>query len=266
LAISRELEAAIQLTLDRAKKELAIARGVITVTPRFLLADMALFGLLDEVEDSSAVAEYLLDTDFAHRAAPHARIAYEAAQQALILATEADYSSAGARVVIYFRKKDRNLMRRVNGGVPESIMKADAWYEDRLLSLRKLWELHWPDAGMVFEEARRVVDKLPRKPGNWMGEDPAQVLESRYALLASALGNPAPLRVTAVTTDAYSALSRSSHLAPEFPELLLKTKAGELAFRALKRDRTAGRSAVVAGITAAAGEAMLAAAYRASAT
>jgi hypothetical protein len=260
------LEEAIQLTLDRAKEKLATARGVITVTPRFLLADMALFGLLDEVEDSIAVAEHLLDTDFAHRAAPHARIAYEAAQQALILATEEDYASAGARVIIYFRRKDRDLMRRADGGVPESIEKADAWYQDRLLNLCKLWELHWPDAGVAFEEARRAVDKLPRKPDNWIGAYPAQVLDGRYALLASALGNPAPLRVTAVTADAYSALSRSSHLSPEFPELLLKTKAGELAFRALKRDRTASRTALVAGITAAAGEAMLAAAYRASAT
>lgn len=257
---------AIQLTLERVKKELAIARSAIAVTPRCLLADMALFGLLDEVEDSIAVTEHLLRNDFAHRAAPHVRIAYEAAQHALILATEENYASAGVRVIIYFYRKERALVARANGGGAESATRAGTWYDDRLRDLRGLWELHWPDAGPVFDDAQRIVENLPRRPDNWIGAEPTKILESRYALLARALGGSAPLRVATITADAYSALSRRSHLSPEFPEMLLQTKAGELAFRPVNRDRTASRNAVISGITAAAAEAMLAAAYRVSAT
>jgi len=49
-------EVAIQFTPDCAKRELATARGAIKVTGRFFLADMALFGLLDEVAVSITVS------------------------------------------------------------------------------------------------------------------------------------------------------------------------------------------------------------------
>lgn len=251
------------LTLESAKLGLAEARGRIVVAPRVMLADMALFGLLDDVHESIAVAELVLETKFYYRAAGLIRTAYEAGQQAMVLATEEDYSASGAAMLIYFKKKDLAIAKLAKAGLHDSaIAESEAEYEKGLAGLRSLWIDHWPPAEQIFDEARFRVEALPPKPDNWLGKDMPSQVEQSYGRLTARLGGSAPDGVRATTRGAFAALSLGAHLRPELPEAVLKNAAGELTFRPRPRNRERVRTSLIAGATAAVGEAMLAAAYR----
>jgi len=220
---------------------------------------MALLGFLDEVEESAHVASVILDSSLPHRAAPHVRNAFEAAQHALILATEEDYPLAGARVWVYYYRRDSEIIER--DGKHE---RASDWYERKLAEMTTLWNQFCAGQGRLIEEARELVDKQPRRPDNWCGFAPAKELAARYEIIAKALGGSPPAGVSEATNGAFAALSRGTHPRIPNPAAVVRRGDGTIELLPEQRDDDGARQSVSAGLSSAVMEAMLAAVYRAA--
>src|SRR5712671_2765753 len=77
-----------------------------------LLPDLALIGLVDDTIDAAETALDLLEGARPYRAYAMVRVAFEAAQRLLVLATSDDYLHLGTRAWLYYQGKDEALRQR----------------------------------------------------------------------------------------------------------------------------------------------------------
>ncbi len=205
-------------------------------------------------------------SDFPHRASPHVRAAFEAGQNSLILVTESNYALAGAKVWVHSYVRERRMGERY-GDHPEPEtheLKPAEMFDRKLTELQRLCEKLAPGSGAIVPEARKVVETQPKRPDNWMGRDPSKLLPQRYDLLAQALRMQAPANIDGVTAAAYSALSRDTHLKVLTPSAVVRRSDGSIGFKPPSMGPDHTRIRLLAGLTSAVWEAVLAASYRAT--
>jgi hypothetical protein len=171
-----------------------------------LPADLTLLGLLDELREAAFSAIQLCHLLEQQAAFPLARLAFEAAQRIIVLATEDDYARVGARAWLYYLRKDMKIVQ-----FARDAEASREWYGRRMGELLHIWSLHNPTAEAVFREANEQLDAFQKRgPDNFMGEELGQVVADRYAKLAIGSGR-SPAELKELNRGIYAGLSRESH-------------------------------------------------------
>ena len=119
------------ITAPKALSELDTALATFRLEPRTIVADLVLLGLALEVQAQSRAALTLAKARQPQCAMSNARVAFEAAQQAVVLAAHPDYALVGTRAWVYFARKDREF-----GTVARSPGEAQSAYSEQLASMR----------------------------------------------------------------------------------------------------------------------------------
>jgi hypothetical protein len=140
---------------------------------RTLVPDLALLGLSDDLVDSSEAALEVLAGSHPYRAYMMARVAFEAAQRLLVLATAGDFIRLATRAWLFYQEKDGNLEGRA-GSEPSTSAK------DQILSL---WEKYYADARALVEEECHFLERTQR-PDNFLRRNLAAEVETAYVTLA----------------------------------------------------------------------------------
>jgi hypothetical protein len=83
-----------------------------------------MLGLAADVLETAEAVHHTAETGLPHKAFSNARLAFEAAQNLLVLATHEDYQHAGTRAWVYFEHKTASwratAARKREGGEPVS--------------------------------------------------------------------------------------------------------------------------------------------------
>jgi hypothetical protein len=166
-----------------------------------LVPDLALTGLVLDILDAALTGLDLLNSDRPYRAYSMVRIAFEATQRLLVLATSRNYVALGTRAWLYYRRKDTRLTTD-----PESILGPQ---EEQLVTL---WATHFPTAVDLVQQETDALHRL-RGPDNFLGRDMAEAVNEAYAAFASELGSSVPENSADINRAIYRSLSRDSHAA-----------------------------------------------------
>ena len=256
------------MDLEKAIKELQIAQANLKYLPDTLVADIVLMGLTSEVIENALVVDLLAQTPIPHRAFSNARTAFEAAQQATVLATNEDYSLAGARAWIYFRRKDRDWLKLAkpdDSGIttPDD---AEKWFQKQITKMADIWNSIAPGNGQTLFKAKEILDSQPRRPDNWLGKNMAHLQVDAYAkfadMLGGTMGNDSNDSVE-INRSIYSMLSREAHAGIRFdPVHIMKNKDNSLDVYYEPRDKELNSRSVSVSAAISAHEAMMALVYR----
>ncbi|OGU10273.1 MAG: hypothetical protein A2075_21745 [Geobacteraceae bacterium GWC2_58_44] len=179
-------------------KELRTLHGFRAET---LAPDLAFIGLVDDVIDATEEALDLVAGPRPHRAYAMVRVAFEAAQRLIVLATSDDYVHLGTRAWLYYVGKDEALGGRSRKN--DKIID----YRDNIV---ETWALRYKDAHAVVQEEIAALKKL-KGPDNFLGKDMAGAVATAYEVLGKAFGTDVPGDVAEVTRTAYRALCRDTH-------------------------------------------------------
>jgi len=160
--------------------------------------------LADDLLGAATTALAVLGIQSPTVAYPLTRIAFEAAQRVIVLATDGDYLRVGTRAWLYYHRKDASVMRRTD---PEA---AARWLDETLAQLREMWAPHNEQADDILRTAHTLLEHSERRhrTDNFIGQDLAEVIDGRYTLF---LGGAPPADMKKLNRGIYTSLSRESH-------------------------------------------------------
>ena len=164
-----------------------------------LLPDIAFVGLIDDCIDAAQTALELLESPRPYRAYSMVRVAFEASQRILPLATSSDYVRLGTRAWLYYNRKDGII-----GGVDKSSIGPPAG------QILDTWSNYYPQAHQIALEELAILDKQ-KGPDNFLGRNLAEVATESYLILAEERGSSIPAGSEETNREFYAILSRDSH-------------------------------------------------------
>lgn len=201
--------------------ELATLRSILAkfITERIsadhLVADLALIGLMIEVEENAGAVRILLGSEVPDRAFPNGRAVFEAAQQALLLTTHQDYDYAGALAWVYHLRKQHALeddFETVMGSPPSTPLRKLRLALDEIAAC---WEDFSPGKGALIPRADAELvsrkGKGKRASDNWLGSNVAAALDVQVQARARELGVPTPPALAQRNKVTYAYLCRGTH-------------------------------------------------------
>src|SRR5919197_3447056 len=115
-----------------------------------LVPDLAFIGLVDDTIEATEEALQLVVGPRPHRAYAMVRVAFEAAQRLLVLATTQDYVRLGTRAWLYYVGKDQSLRKQTDS---KNLIKD---YRDQII---QSWALRYKDAEAVVEAEMEILRK-----------------------------------------------------------------------------------------------------------
>lgn len=189
-----------------ALERISVLRSRLAIRADTLPADLALAGLLDDLLGAATAAMAMVADQSTAVAYPLTRIAFEAAQRAIVLATDEHYLSVGTRAWLYYHRKDAGIMRRTD---PEA---AARWYDQAVTQLRDMWTPYNGAADETLRAENALLEEHERKrrTDNFMGQDLAEVIDGRYPLFLGQTDVPLA-EMKKLNRGIYAGLSRESH-------------------------------------------------------
>lgn len=244
------------MSIEQVAKPLATLRQLRSLhgfRAETLVPDLAFIGLVDDTLEAAEEALQLVAGPRPHRAYAMVRVAFEAAQRLLVLATAENYVQVGTRAWLYYVGKDEALRVRTNS---ENITGD---YRDQII---QAWALRYKDAEAVVEAEMRNLRKNKR-PDNFLWKDMADAVGAAYGVLAEAAGSKPPTDIVEATRNAYRALCRDTHACLRLePRRVTIDSDGFVDVVRRERNVTEIEKAVAAGLTSALGEAVMALKFR----
>lgn len=241
--------------IDHQLKQLQSLHAEHGLRAAALVPDLAFIGLLDDVVDAAEAAIDLLRTSRPYRAYSMARVAFEAAQRLLVLATADDYVGLGTRAWLYYQAKDEALRGGddAGSGIPS--------IKDQLLTV---WTSHCTEAAAIMQREGEVLRRLRRgSPDNFLGEDLAAAVDRAYERIAADRKNDAPDNSARVNRAVYRSLSRDTHACLRLePSSIRIDSEGYVQVTARPRDPKEIRHTVHAALSPVLVEAAAAVSYR----
>lgn len=171
--------------LRRAIVELGARLERFKLRQSHFAGDLSFWGFAAHVRQHANAVFHLADPhSFGTALFANARAAFEAAQDALYLATETDYSAAGSRVRVFERLEfadinaDKNLMFLDDPDAMPEAADADPYSQARvsILSDAEKWDTVVPGRGDLLRAALATLEPQfaaarsgSRHPGHWSG-------------------------------------------------------------------------------------------------
>jgi hypothetical protein len=189
------------------------------VRPRSLVADLVLWGLATDLLETGLAVEHTARSALPHKAYANARLAFETAQNLLVLATHEEYEIAGAIAWVYFEWKDASWRAAAERKkAPDGLGPTeDQWLERRVDQVANVWSKVAKDQGGRLREALATVRRdRKKKPDNWLHENMTQRQHRAYVLFAAQNGKGSPADTAELNQAMYKVLCRETHAGPRF--------------------------------------------------
>jgi len=204
--------------LQSALANLDAALHDLPVTGTHLVPDLVLRSYLHDAAENARVVRFLLASEFRDRAFPSARACFEAAQLALLLASDRNYDLAGAKAWVYGHRKDfyqggQAERAGLLDDLPEHL-SAEEFFARQFEEMEETWNRFAPGKGALLQEAKVALDeqKKRRGPDNWAGLNIANALEERVDSMPRPKGMKLPpVKASELLRAAYALLSREAH-------------------------------------------------------
>jgi hypothetical protein len=164
-----------------------------------LVPDIVFIGLVDDCIDAGQTALELIKSPRPYRAYSMVRVAFEASQRLLPLATSSDYIRLGTRAWLYYKQKDgiiRGIDKDSIGPAAEQILNT--------------WANYYPSAHQIALEELAVLNNQ-KGPDNFLGRNLAEVTTESYLILAQERGSSASSDSAEINRKFYATLSRDTH-------------------------------------------------------
>jgi len=220
--------------------------------PGSLVADLVLVALATDLFETGLAVREASQTDLPHKAYPNARLAFETAQNLLVLATHETYELAGAIAWVYFESKDapwRSEIERAksgNGAGPTD----EQWLGTRVDQMARIWNSVSHGTAVVLQEALAIVRRDRKKrPDNWLHENLSHRHHRSYTLFAEKNGNVASPDSAELNEKMYRALCRETHVRPRLDSfgVIHNSTDNTVRIDILPRNLDRARRAVVGG-------------------
>jgi hypothetical protein len=217
--------------------------------PPTLVADFVLAALATDLLETGQAVQETSSSSLPHKAYPNARLAFETAQNLVVLAAHEKYQFAGAVAWVYFESKDarwRSEMDRSAG----TVTTADQWLEMRVSQMASICNSASDGQGELLWEALTSVRRdSKKKPDNWLHENMARRHHLAYAVFGANGGNPLALDSAELNEKLYQALCRETHVRPRLDSFAVvhDRAANTIRIDIAPRNLERARSAVVAG-------------------
>lgn len=208
------MDAPIQVNLNDALFRFSRAREQLRPSGDMWLADIALHGFLEDLACNAEAVVAL--TSFAPpvHAFPAARGAFEAMQNALMLASSREYARDGARAYVFGLRKDHQILEAHSDALVGLAAQDGGlgWDQLAIHEIAETWEeLHPGRAALVLSVVEEFAARHKRhKPDNWSGRDHATELAARL----QGTGLPAARDAANLANqfrNAYRVLNRETH-------------------------------------------------------
>jgi hypothetical protein len=206
------------MSFSRAVEGLEKEIDMFQCRPSSLPGDIVLLGLARDVYDTVIAVAHTLTTELPHKAYANARLVFEAAQSALVLATHEDFVRAGALAWTYYENVTAlsQAMARQSGS--STLEDAQLAILDRRVNdFASGWETVRAGSSAILQDAKRETwSKRKAKPDNWLHE----ALDARqlrgYTLFATVSGGtaPAPQDLADLNKAMYRVLCHETHAHP----------------------------------------------------
>ncbi|MBI4165708.1 MAG: hypothetical protein HY508_08255 [Acidobacteria bacterium] len=154
-----------------------------------------------------------------HKGYANARLAFEGAQNLLVLATHEEYEAAGALAWVYFESKDANWRasaeERKNPAGPH--LTEGQWLEQRISQIANVWDSNAKGKGRLLLDAlARVRGERKKRPDNWLHENMAARQHRAYTVFALSGAGRSLAATAELNEQTYHALCRVTHARPRF--------------------------------------------------
>jgi hypothetical protein len=185
-----------------------------------------------------------------HKAYSNARLAFEGAQNLLVLATHENYEAAGAQAWVYFESKDARW--RVAFGRQKNVLTPglteDQWLDQRVADMARVWSSVSQGQGQLLLDAPGVVRRERKKrPDNWLHEDMTFRQHRAYTLFAASGGKTFQANSAELNQAMYQALCRETHARPRLDSFGVIHDRGTVQVVISPRNLEQARYAVTAG-------------------
>jgi hypothetical protein len=250
--------------LEQAKEIYSQVRRQFSPSAEHLVPDIALLGLLREIEENARAVEIMAASELPHRGYANARAAYEAGQRAVLLVTAPDYDLEGAKAWVYYLRQDRDFYALPRSSASTSSPSdPEAWFSGRLDEMAQRWEALAPGKGELL---RRALAELPSKkarPRNWAGVAIVPTIRDRLNALLEQRGKKSLGDTASIYNAAYGGLTRLSHPSARLDLLWVgKTDDGQISMQERPADRVRDAKAVRISAASSLAEATLALNFR----
>lgn len=248
--------------IEDLESELALFSG----KPRTLVPDLVLFALATDVLESGRAVLHAVNSSLPHKAYSNARLAFDGAQQVLVLATHENYESSGTLAWVYFELKDaawRAQQQRKDQRLPD--VTADQWLDEQVAQMSRIWDSVAEGQGALLAPALLRVRELRKKrPDNWLHEDLLPRQHRAYELLAASAHKHISAKTEEVNDTIYRVLCREAHARPRLESFRIEhdTARDTVQFHLLPRNPDQARHAVANGTELSISEAVAALRWR----
>jgi hypothetical protein len=240
------------MELTRQLEQLDSELRTFACRPSSLVADLVLVALATDLLETGLAVREASRTELPHKAYPNARLAFETAQNLLVLATHEHYELAGAVAWVYFESKDapwRSEIERAKSG--NGVGPTDEqWLDTRVDQMVRVWNSVSPGAADVLQEALATVRRDRKKgPDNWLHQNMSDRHHRSYTLLATKGGNVMPADTAELNEKMYRVLCRETHVRPRLDSFGVIHNSADNTVRIdiLPRNLDRARRAVVGG-------------------
>ncbi len=197
--------------LDKLRAELES----FSCRPRTLVPDLVLVALATDLLETGIAVLETAGSRLPHKAFANARLAFETAQNILVLATHEDYALAGCIAWVYFESKDASWRAALEQRQSGTSMTPDAWLDRQVREMGTTWNKFSPHQDHMLQDAlARVRRDQKKKPDNWLHETMTARQHRAYELFSAADGGAAPADTVILNHKMYEVLCRETHVRP----------------------------------------------------
>lgn len=209
-----------------------------------LPADLVLLGLATDVIETAAAVQQVSQSRMPHKAYANGRLAFEGAQNLLVLATHENYAEAGTRAWVYFELKTASWRaeaarhRNVEGVDERQLL------ERRVAQMTEAWGALNDAAGLALQRAlAHVWDHRRARPDNWLHENMSRRHHRAYVQFAAVTGGP--VEDTVATNRAmYEVLCHETHAHPRLDQFEIRVADGRFSVVRKLRGEEAARKSI----------------------
>ncbi len=229
--------------------------------PRTLAGDFVLFGLGTDVLETATAVLHTAASALPHKAYSNARLAFEGAQNLVVLATHETYEIAGSQAWLYFEMKSaawRASAQRQRNTQPA--MNDEQLLQRRVEHMATIWDSLCQGHGKLLRDALGLVWKERKKrPDNWLHENMTARQHAAYGLFVASGARAITGDTAAVNQAMYEVLCHETHAHPRLESfgIIQDASSDTIKLDRLPRNMQAARDAVVGGTELAVWEAAL---------
>lgn len=199
--------------LDELKAELE----AFACRPSTLISDLVLVALGRDLLETGFAIHQTVGSGLPHKAYSNARLAFETAQNILVLATHENYEVAGAVAWVYFESKDAGWRSEAERGKLDNNEgpTEEEWLGIRVEQMARVCDSVMAGRGDLLRQALVHVRRDRKKrPDNWLHENMSRRHDRSYSLFAASNSKDFSEDSADLNDKMYQALCRETHVRP----------------------------------------------------